>query len=455
MKKKLLLLLIILLYNFMYARTLVVEKGGNGEFFYLRNATIAAKNGDVIIVRPGIYYENATIRINGKNIDIVGAGYDSTKIIYTGDWVPFYFKDVSNCKLSGIDICSMYDKSQTLILIQHSDVIIENNKIHNSHNLHGISIIDTSNPVIRNNIISENEETGINISCSNGEIYNNEIYSNKLYGISVSDSSNIAITNNKVYNNKHTGIIIVNSKANLKGNECYNNKRDGITSNGSSLNIIGNKVHTNKQAGIFIFNSKANTSENECYNNKLHGISIEHSDFDISKNRTYHNKQVGILLIKSNGNIYENVIYENELHGISVTKNSKPSIYNNTIYNNKSVGIKISKKSNPTIKNNIIVENIIGISVIKASSAKLIKNLVWGNTNKKQWNYGGKNYNGIAKGKTDICADPLFVDKKSYNFLLKPKSPAIGVGEDNKNLGAFIHQDREGVNTDAESIKER
>jgi hypothetical protein len=75
------ILIILSFSHLLLAKTWIVAKDGSGDFTEIQEAIDAAVDGDVIIVRPGIY---EPIVIKTKTLAIVGSGPDSTKVEFLG-----------------------------------------------------------------------------------------------------------------------------------------------------------------------------------------------------------------------------------------------------------------------------------------------------------------------------------------------------------------------------------
>lgn len=261
MKRYLLLLTIILSLStqISIADTLIVDKGGSGNFDSITAAIEAAVSGDTILVMPGRYIEN--INFNGKNICVISnAGPDSTIIDGSnpqdpklGSVVTFDTNEDSTALLKGFTITGgsgywvpNFDgfKIGGGIYCGGASPTIEGNIIRDNwaDNSGGIELDARSNATIRNNIIWRNTASttnpsliaiggGIDVSHnSEPKIINNTIVENECLtgggGISSVFGAKPIIRNNIIVNNKGGGITAIvpaNGDAIVLYNNVWNN----------------------------------------------------------------------------------------------------------------------------------------------------------------------------------------------------------------------------------------
>jgi len=199
-----------------------------GEYATIQEGINNSSNGDTVLVKPGIYYEN--VNFNGHNIVL------ASRFILTGN--PDYIVNTTiNGNSSGSVITFDSGEDSTAVLVGFT--------ITNGLALWGGGIFcSESSPVIRNNEICGNRaggngiDKGAGIFCRDSElnIRFNSIYNNQLThfnsddykggGINA-DSSNLIIYNNFIYNNRACtggGIGGVNSAMNISHNIIYDNE---------------------------------------------------------------------------------------------------------------------------------------------------------------------------------------------------------------------------------------
>ena len=180
-----------------------------GDYRTIQAAIEAAKDGNVIIVEPGVYYER--IDFMGKNITVRSTKPDDPEVVANtiidgrrrGSVVTFRSGEGAKAELKGFTInggvgtmetiAYLYDGEEVvstgyfgggILIIGGSSPTIAHNVISgNQAELDGggIAVLDNSNPSIINNVIEENwafNGGGITVWNSNPVIENNKFFWN-------------------------------------------------------------------------------------------------------------------------------------------------------------------------------------------------------------------------------------------------------------------------------------
>ena len=200
---------------------------GIDHFDNINSAITASSSGDRIIVNNGTYVERITIP---HQLDIFGEDKDTT--IISGDDVgDVIIINAVNVNISGFTIKdSGTANNNSIILINSDRATITDTKITSGKN--GITIKNSNNNIIYDNIITENSGTGIYLDNSdNNQITYNSVTENT-NGIFLHDSSSNEIENNSA--------IKLNSINGIFLNETCN-----------SNNIANNNISSNTHNGIF------------------------------------------------------------------------------------------------------------------------------------------------------------------------------------------------------------
>ncbi|MER5176246.1 MAG: right-handed parallel beta-helix repeat-containing protein [Candidatus Nitrosocosmicus sp.] len=166
-----------------------------------------------------------------------------------------------------------------------SNILIENNQIHNSGQYGIDPHTGTHDMVIRNNTVYNNNGTAIicSLDCYRILFDGNNVHDNKGIGIHFSRNTTNSIAKNNKLNNQETPIELSSSN----NNEVYNNEiskttaTPGITlKDGASGNKIHDNTFANIRIGILIHKTSIN---NSIYSNKISNINQQPMEIIKSK----------------------------------------------------------------------------------------------------------------------------------------------------------------------------
>ena len=209
--------------------------------------------------------------------------------------------------------------------------IVQDCIISNGENIGAIRLETLQNGVLMNNTIYDSE---YGIGCdqiNNVNISYNHCYDVVDAGISISNSEDILISDNVVNNNDRWGIILHNSnRSSVIGNFAYQNLWDGIRLYSGFFCLIQNNTCVNNDYyGIILYYSEENTiTQNNCSFNKMYGICIL---FESRNNDAYDNflfGNTGGCIFDENdlNNCYDNICLESDLHAFFLTSKSTISV---------------------------------------------------------------------------------------------------------------------------------
>ncbi len=220
-----------------FAKTIEVPK----DYQTIQAAINAAQAGDLILIAPGTYKENLTIR---KSIELRGAD-------------------------AGVIVDGLRSRSAPTILIQRTrDVIIQNLEITGGRR--GIQVERSQNVIIKNNLIQKNRRQGILITnnSQNAQIIENRVLDtapdegNVLgNGIILNGDKNARVLNNFIARSAWSGLRLLSAVAHIENNTFEENRYYGIEiwpnwvdspDVPSQAAVLNNTLKNNVRAGIFI-----------------------------------------------------------------------------------------------------------------------------------------------------------------------------------------------------------
>ena len=319
--------------------------------------------------------------------------------------------DCNNAELVGNGTNSFYWKNG--IYIGGKNITIKNCRIRNYHM--GISIFNSEDIIIENNIIYSNIHYGIDISDSpKSTIIKNIIYLND-ESMDIDDSPDNILQSNFIYSNEY-GIDFYNSTNNtLKNNTITNTTywtlffEDGCNNNIDSSNFGGdgtkpilymkdtkeiNLKSLSNYSEIILCNVSNSTMDNLSISNgksRNGGLTLYESDNNIIQNSNFSNVLTTGFLYSDNNTISNNILGGN-LAGVYILGGKDNKIIQNTISNNKNdVGTGIFLGTlNTFVSMNNISYNTHGIYYLayvyennqaKPTYNNITKNNIFNNTN--------------------------------------------------------------------------
>ncbi len=217
-----------------------------------------------------------------------------------------------------IEQCTISNAGGAAIRLQNvvNGHLMENNL---SHNNGGIKVHAGENNQIIDNIVTFNEQYGLDLTNGLGNnIFDNTISHNNGWGMFIYESNQTTITRNNVNANAQMGILVESDSDTTDNNIITNNTVNYNGWNGIYLEkcrystISGNILEDNDQSGITLIHSDYNeVLENEIHYNSV-GIDLDSSNHNnISGNTASYNNN-GIMLNENSDNC---ILYLNNIEG--------------------------------------------------------------------------------------------------------------------------------------------
>ena len=169
----------------------VVLRGEEAE----KGQTVAIIGGGNII-SPTFAQQNVTLQA-GKDTEIRGISFTNPNTRGTGIWVESVNARIQNCTF-------------------------------NRNNREGVFVTGTANPVVADNVFTQNGGNGISVANrATGEISNN-VFQNTGFGLAIGNNSAPKVTGNRIIENTDGLYINDSARPILRNNTIENNKRDGM-----------------------------------------------------------------------------------------------------------------------------------------------------------------------------------------------------------------------------------
>ena len=314
----------------------VVDVSGAGDFTAVAEAIRAARPGDRIVVRPGLYEEGLVV---DKPLEIVGDGPVAEIEIRARSAAALTFRAsigrVANLTLRqaggkgdwfGVDI------TQGRLDLEGCDI--------SSQSLSCVAIHNGADPRLHRNQIHDGKQSGVFVYDGGlGTLEENDITGNTLPGVAVRTGGNPTLRRNQIHDGNDCGVLVYDGGlGTLEDNDITGNTNAGVEiKTGGNPTLRRNQIHDGKQSGLFVRDNGLGTLE----------------DNDITGNA-----YVGVE-IKTGGNptLRRNQIHDGNKSGVLVQDNGLGTLEDNDITGNAYVGVEIKTGGNPTLRHNRINRN--------------------------------------------------------------------------------------------------
>ena len=396
----------------------------------IQAAIDAAKAGDTILVKAGVYQEalkfKEGIELRGENRDTTIVRFSSPPTSVVGQdhyQVPLEIRSCATGTVANIGFEQDKTDERTddnvwmadAVELFDSSVAIENCRAQSEAGA-GILIIGTkSTPSLFRNQCTKSKQCGISFERgARGRAENNVCDENQYAGIMARGAgTSPELVDNQCHGNEVTGILFKNgAQGQAKNNVCEQNKQDGISvsDSGTSPELLNNQCRGNEHFGIEFYDASGKAESNVCEQNHWSGIAVSGSGAapELANNQCRGNEVYGILFQNgAHSKAESNLCEQNKNSGISVIgAGAAPELANNQCRSNAKAGIYFESGSNGKAESNTCEGNASSGIIINASSPylsanKLLNNvqygLVYGKTSKPT--FGAKNaFAGNGKG---------------------------------------------------------
>ncbi len=285
---------------------------GRGDFTTVSAAIEAAKPGDRILVRPGLYGEALVV---DKPLEILGDGPVPDIEIRARGANALTFRTsigrVANLTLRqaggegnwfGVDI------TQGRLDLEGCDI--------SSQSLACVAIRNGADPRLRRNRIHDGRQGGVYVYASGlGTLEDNDITSNGLSGVEIATGGNPTVRRNQIHDNKEGGVYVHdNGLGTVEDNDITSNGLSGVAiTTGGHPTVRRNQIHDNTEVGVYLYDNGLGTIEdNDITSNGHSGMQIETGgNPTVRRNRINSNRRRAIEVYQGGGGVVE----DNDLTG--------------------------------------------------------------------------------------------------------------------------------------------
>jgi F-box protein 11 len=225
--------------------TRVVDAYGRGDHTTIGAAVRAAKPGDRILIRPGLYEEGVVLN---KPLELLGDGSVQDIVIQATGKDALLFQanigrvaNVTMRQLGGDGPWYGVDIAQGRLELEGCDI--------SSQNYSGVAIRNGADPRVRRNRIHHSKEAGVLIYKGGlGTLEDNDIANNGMYGVEVKFSGNPTLRRNQIHHNMEDGIYIHNDGLGMvEDNDIIENEISGIDIRSGGRSVLrNNRINRNR-----------------------------------------------------------------------------------------------------------------------------------------------------------------------------------------------------------------
>jgi F-box protein 11 len=340
--------------------TRVVDPLHRGDHLTITEAIEAAKPGDRILVRPGLYQEGLVM---DKPLEIIGDGDPGDVVIEARGKNPLLFKStmgrVANLTLRqmgggewfGVDI------AQGRLEMEECDIT--------SQSLSCVAIHGGADPRLRRNRIHDSEQYGVYVYENGlGTLEDNDIFGNAHAGVAIWEGGNPTLRRNRIHDGKRTGVFVYeNGLGTLEDNDIFGNALDGVEiKTGGNPTLRRNRIHNSEQSGVYVWNNGQGILEdNDIFGNVRCGVKIEDSNLTLRHNHIHNNREDGVYVYKNGqGTLEDNDILDNAHDGVEIKTGSNLTLRHNRINRNGYHAVRVYDGGAGTIEDNDLRDNARG-----------------------------------------------------------------------------------------------
>jgi F-box protein 11 len=343
--------------------THVVDAYQRGDFATVGAAIEAARPGDRILVRPGLYEEGLIV---DKPLEILGDGPVPDIEIRARGAHALLFKAsigrVANLTLrqaGGDGIWYGADITQGRLDLEGCDISSQTGAC--------VGIHEGADPRLRRNQIHDGKAGGgvYVYDDGRGTLEDNDISGNALAGVEIKTGGDPTLRRNQIHDGKQDGVLVQDDgRGTLEDNDISGNAYAGVEiKTGGDPTLRRNQVHDGKQGGVYVQDDGRGTLEdNDISGNANAGVVIKTGgDPTLRRNQIHDSKASGVYVYDDGrGTLEDNDISGNANAGVVIKTGGDPTLRRNKINRNQYEAVWIYEGGRGTLEDNDLTDNARG-----------------------------------------------------------------------------------------------
>jgi parallel beta-helix repeat protein len=308
--------------------THVVDAYQRGDFATVGAAIEAARPGDRIVVRPGLYEEGLIV---DKPLEILGDGPVPDIEIRARGADALLFKAsigrVANLTLrqaGGDGFWYGADITQGRLDLEGCDISSQSGTC--------VGIHDGADPRLRRNQIHDGTQAGVLVYADGrGTLEDNDISGNALAGVAIKTGGDPTLRRNQIHDGKSGGVFVYDDgRGTLEDNDISGNALAGVEIRaGGDPTLRRNQIHDGKAGGVFIQDDgRGRLEDNDISGNAFSGVEITAGgDPTLRRNKINRNKSAGVRILKGGrGTLEDNDLTDNARGAWDIAGNRQDNV---------------------------------------------------------------------------------------------------------------------------------
>jgi parallel beta-helix repeat protein len=339
--------------------THVVDVWGRGDFTTVGSAIKAAKAGDRILVRPGLYEEGLVVE---KPLEILGDGpVEEIEIRARGANALLFRASigrVANLTLrqaGGEETWYAVDITQGRLDLEGCDISSQTSAC--------VAIHNGADPRLRRNLIHDGKQSGVYVYDNGlGTLEDNDITNNTLVGVAIKSGGNPTLRRNQIHDCKEGGVHVYdNGLGTLEDNDITTSAKSGVAiATGGNPTLRRNQIHDCKQSGVYVYDNGLGTLEdNDIATSARAGVAITTGgNPTLRRNQIHDCKEDGVFVYDNGlGTLEDNDITTNTLAGVEIKKGGNATLRHNRLNGNGYEAVWIYEGGRGVVEDNDLTGN--------------------------------------------------------------------------------------------------
>ncbi len=333
---------------------ITVDDDGGMDYTTIVDAVDNASAGDTVLVYPGNYSGRVNVT---KQLNITSTGGPrGTHVTFSGPQDYIFYVTADGVIINGFNLSGATGNYDASIYLRDSNGhFITNNTI--SNNYYGFLAYNSSDSVILNNTIFNNDESACELK----------------------DACNISIINNTLFNNDYGAFLDTSCNNTFMNNTILDND-EGIKLTDDSINntLVNNSVSNSSVYGIYLANSGSNILRSNSMFNNTYNFGLSGSDaelmHDIDTSNTLDGRPFYYLVGQ------QDVVFGPSSNAGSIyCINCENITVSNMNFSHNGAGVFLFKTNNSTIENNNMSPSIkYGVYNYNCNDNSLMNNVASG-----------------------------------------------------------------------------